>query len=55
MTYVCEICEEMGTVDCEHCCWGNPCLGCSDYDEQTDTCKSNGGCGDDRKGETERT
>lgn len=43
--YVCDVCEEMGTVDCMHCTWGNPCLGCIDYDEKTLTCKSDGGCG----------
>ena len=40
----CDICEEMGVNDCKHCSLGNPCLGCVDYDEYNDTCKSNGGC-----------
>ena len=40
----CDICEEMGVNDCQHCSLGNPCLGCVDYDEDNDTCKSNGGC-----------
>lgn len=40
----CDICEEMGCKDCKHCSLGNPCLGCVDYDEDNDTCKSNGGC-----------
>lgn len=40
----CDICEEMGVNDCKHCSLGNPCLGCVDYDEENDTCKSNGGC-----------
>lgn len=42
---VCDICEEMGTVNCNHCWWGNPCLGCQDYLESADECKSHGGCG----------
>lgn len=42
---VCDMCEEMGTVNCKHCRWGNPCLGCQDYSESTDECKSHGGCG----------
>ena len=41
----CEICEEMGTADCQRCYLGNPCIGCGDYDEASDTCKSDGGCG----------
>lgn len=43
---ICEKCREViGTADCITCSYGNPCLGCSDYDEATDTCISNGGCG----------
>lgn len=42
----CDICEEMGNANnCKHCSLGNPCLGCSDYDERNDVCISNGGCG----------
>ena len=42
---ICERCEDMGCVDCMHCRWGNPCLDCLDYDEKTNACTSNGGCG----------
>ena len=49
--YVCEICEDMGCVDCKRCPWGNPCLGCIDYDEKADVCISNGGCGREMKEE----
>lgn len=49
--YICDICEEMGCVDCMRCSWGNPCLGCLDYDEETNTCKSDGGCGRETKEE----
>ena len=41
-SYICEFCEE----DCKYCYLGNPCLGCTDYDEEKDICKSNGGCAD---------
>ena len=42
---VCETCREvLGNADCNTCPFGNPCLGCTDYDEETDTCISNGGC-----------
>lgn len=37
--------EENGSEACKSCGYGNPCLGCKDYDWQKDTCKSNGGCG----------
>lgn len=40
--YSCDICEES---DCLLCTFGNPCLGCKDYDEISDLCTSNGGCG----------
>lgn len=40
--YTCEYC----TFDCRYCPLGNPCLGCADYDPETDTCTSNGACGD---------
>ena len=44
---ICERCEDMGCVNCIHCTWGNPCLGCLDYDEQANQCKSNGGCSEE--------
>ena len=43
---VCEKCAEMGIENCKYCSFGNPCLGCEDYDIENDTCKSNGGCAD---------
>lgn len=45
MMFVCDVCEEIGESDCIRCEFGNPCLGCNDYDEKKDTCKSDGGCG----------
>ena len=45
----CDICEEMGCKDCMNCYLGNPCLNCEDYNRQTDTCKSNGGCAERRE------
>lgn len=42
----CEICEEIGCNDCQNCYLGNPCIGCDDYDRETNTCKSKGGCGE---------
>lgn len=45
----CDICAEMGIMDCKMCRLGNPCLGCEDYDLENDTCKSKGGCGADRE------
>lgn len=46
MDNVCIICEEQGNNHfCSICVYGNPCLGCDDYDSETDSCKSNGGCG----------
>ena len=42
----CEMCEEMGNHDCKYCNFGNPCLGCKDYDAENDKCKSDGGCAD---------
>ena len=42
----CDLCSEMGIKeDCLECEFGNPCLGCTDYDRTTHTCISNGGCG----------
>lgn len=45
MMFVCDVCEEIGESDCMRCEFGNPCLGCNDYDEKKDTCKSDGGRG----------
>lgn len=45
MADVCELCREYGFEDCARCSHGNPCLGCEDYDEDADYCKSKGGCG----------
>ena len=42
---VCDVCAEMMITDCKHCRYGNSCLGCQDYSETNDTCKSDGGCG----------
>ena len=41
---VCELCFESGQENCSRCTYGNPCLGCEDYDEQNGICTSNGGC-----------
>lgn len=41
MYYPCDECND----DCKICHYGNPCLGCVDYDEETMKCKTNGGCG----------
>ena len=43
---ICDRCEEYGACDCQHCDLGNPCIGCTDYDEASDTCRSNGACYD---------
>lgn len=43
--YPCDICKEIGECNCRYCELGNPCIGCSDYDEANDVCKSNGACG----------
>lgn len=43
--HTCDICyEQCGGEGCKLCTWGNPCLGCVDYDLIKDECKSNGGC-----------
>lgn len=44
MMNACEYCEEINGNDvlCENCHFGNPCLGCNDY--QNGECVSNGGC-----------
>lgn len=44
MAYICLYCEE---PNCIACSYGNPCLGCSDYDRENDACRSSGGCGYD--------
>ena len=41
---ICDECENWGVDVCKLCYLGNPCLGCEDYDEEKDTCKSKGGC-----------
>ena len=43
---ICLYCEEHNCMACRE---GNPCLGCSDYDRDNDTCISNGGCGKQTK------
>ena len=35
---------EQDDQDCSMCALGNPCHGCNDYDQQTQTCMSDGGC-----------
>ena len=44
--YVCDICEDRLCIDCT---FGNPCLGCPDYDRTKDECKSNGACASARE------
>lgn len=46
MNNICELCKEYGDCGCKRCNLGNPCIGCADYDETHDLCKSNGACGD---------
>lgn len=43
---LCELCEEFGDHDCKLCNFGNPCIGCNDYDIVNDYCKSHGACAD---------
>lgn len=43
----CEMCKEVGKSDCENCYLGNPCYCCSDYDDITMKCTSEGACGND--------
>lgn len=43
---ICEYCVEN---DCRLCRFGNPCLGCPDYDLKNDRCTSNGACADTNK------
>lgn len=41
----CLYCESNpGSVDCRYCNLGNPCYDCDDYNIETDTCLSQGGC-----------
>ena len=47
--HLCDICREAGQEDCIHCSMGNPCLGCSDYDEEKDECRSDGACAEGGK------
>ena len=45
MLDLCLFCESYpGDIACTRCVWGNPCLGCEDYDFEENTCRSNGGC-----------
>lgn len=44
----CEMCEEVGSADCKYCRLGNPCYDCEDYCIENDTCKSGGGCAEER-------
>jgi hypothetical protein len=39
-----DLCDYCESQDCSMCVWGNPCYGCNDYDPQTQTCMSDGGC-----------
>ena len=43
---LCDRCEDAGCKNCENCSLGNPCIGCTDYDEKTHQCASNGACAD---------
>lgn len=45
---ICIRCEER---NCENCIYGNPCLGCQDYNGHG-ICLSNGGCGKGDKDES---
>jgi len=45
---VCDFCIS-DECDCIMCKLGNPCLGCEDYDQINDVCKSNGGCAPERR------
>lgn len=47
--HLCDICRETGQENCIHCSMGNPCLGCSDYDEEKDKCRSDGACAEGGK------
>lgn len=50
---VCDYCLDEER-DCKMCSLGNPCLNCEDYDNVSDTCKSNGGCAPERITDGER-
>lgn len=43
---ICEECEQAGIENCKFCSFGNPCLGCEDYDAENDRCTSAGACGE---------
>lgn len=45
MSDIGNVCDYCPDEDCKRCPFANPCLGCDDYDESNDRCKSNGGCG----------
>lgn len=51
---LCDICIELGMNNCINCTLGNPCLGCEDYEEDTITCKSGGGCDNMRQDNDEQ-
>lgn len=42
---VSDVCAYCHDNDCINCEFANPCLGCEDYDEEHDRCKSDGACG----------
>lgn len=44
LLYPCDNCFE---PECGLCTFGNPCLGCEDYNPLDGSCKSNGGCGEE--------
>ena len=44
MDNICDYCF-LEQESCKQCVYVNPCVGCNDYDRDTDSCKSNGGCG----------
>ena len=50
--YPCDICKEIGECNCRYCELGNPCIGCGDYDEANDVCKSHGAYYPQPKSET---
>jgi len=49
LVQLCFQCADLGDDDCKKCPLGNLCLGCEDYDQINDVCKSNGGCAPEMK------
>ena len=45
----CDYCESSGSEYCRLIC-GNPCYGCSDWDDEKLECKSDGACGKESGG-----